>query len=294
MMRRKKKRPVNWTFQVKAAGLILTVLVIAVASGCMVRLSETGSLATLPVLTNEALSFDSISTIDTQAVGQRVVVRGSITALRRLQNGSAQLELTDQTGTITVFLDRTIAPDLLTLSVDLICEIAGPVQIYRDNLEIKPTQKNDIKPIHYDFQPVEVESVVDGDTIHVLDTAGNRLTVRVIGIDCPELGHDQQFAEPWAEEAKARTAALLLNQTVFMEKDHSDTDQYDRLLRYIWLEQPEKITEETVCDFNLSAILMADGLAVPVVFGSDDKYAGLLEQLGREARADGKGLWRSK
>lgn len=284
----------NRTFQLKAAGLVLSVLLIAGAAGCIVSLDGYGSITTQSVLTDNTPIFDPISSIDTQAVGRHVHVRGTVTALRRLQNGSVQLELTDQTGSVAVFLDRTIDPDHLALSPDLICEIAGPVQIYQDNLEIKPTQKKDIKPIGYDFQAVEVVSVVDGDTIHVLDTAGNRLTVRVIGIDCPEMGRDSQAAEPWAEEAKARTAALLLDQTVFMEQDHSETDQYGRLLRYIWLEQPEKITESTVCAWNLSAILMAEGLAVPVVFGADDKYAGLLETLGRKARTDDKGLWQQE
>ena len=55
----------------------------------------------------------------------------------------------------------------------------------------------------------EVVSVHDGDTLKVrrADT-GKIITVRVYGVDCPELG------QPWGKEARDMTAQIALGKTV--------------------------------------------------------------------------------
>ncbi|MFQ5796314.1 MAG: thermonuclease family protein [Candidatus Bipolaricaulia bacterium] len=51
--------------------------------------------------------------------------------------------------------------------------------------------------------------VVDGDTIVVRLTDGSEETVRLIGVDTPEMVHPNRPVEPWVPEASAFTKALL-------------------------------------------------------------------------------------
>ena len=92
-----------------------------------------------------------------------------------------------------------------------------------------------------------VEKVVDGDTLKVRVDGGRRVTVRVLGIDCPEshanekcardgrqgrLGCDEQV--PLGLEASRRAAALLKHRTVTLEGP-TKTDLYGRTLAYVRL-----------------------------------------------------------
>ena len=73
-----------------------------------------------------------------------------------------------------------------------------------------------------------VLSITDGDTIRV-DRGFGSEPVRYIGIDTPEVG------DPGSSEATAENARLLEGMQVVLEKDVSETDSFDRLLRYIWV-----------------------------------------------------------
>ena len=77
-------------------------------------------------------------------------------------------------------------------------------------------------------------SITDGDTIWV-DILGEESRVRYIGIDTPEIGFDDRPAEPYAEEATTANAALVEAEVVVLETDVSETDDFGRLLRYVWL-----------------------------------------------------------
>ena len=68
--------------------------------------------------------------------------------------------------------------------------------------------------------------VVDGDTIVVL-LNGQEEYVRYIGINTPEMGEEgSQYA--------FQLNTYLVGDTVSLERDKSDRDQYGRLLRYVW------------------------------------------------------------
>lgn len=79
-----------------------------------------------------------------------------------------------------------------------------------------------------------VTRVVDGDTIHV-DIAGQDFPVRYIGMNTPETVAPDKPVECYGPEASARNKQLVTGQTVELEKDISETDQYGRLLRFVWL-----------------------------------------------------------
>jgi len=71
--------------------------------------------------------------------------------------------------------------------------------------------------------------VVDGDSIKVI-VDGQPTQVRYIGVNTPEYD-SQQRAQ--AIEATNANRGLLSGSTLFLFKDISNTDKYDRLLRYV-------------------------------------------------------------
>jgi endonuclease YncB( thermonuclease family) len=124
------------------------------------------------------------------------------------------------------------------------------------------------------LEQAQVSRVIDGDTIEV-EAAGVTYRVRYIGMDTPERG------EPYFSEATARNRALVGNQTIYMEKDVSETDRYGRLLRYIWL------ADGTLVNW----LLVREGYAQQATFPPDVKYVDYHRQAQQEARTEGLGLW---
>ncbi|MBI2873159.1 MAG: thermonuclease family protein [Chloroflexi bacterium] len=128
--------------------------------------------------------------------------------------------------------------------------------------------------------PALVVKIVDGDTIHVLiDTQDYR--VRYIGIDAPETVHPTVGEQPYGREASARNHQLVLGKAVCLEKDMSETDQYGRLLRYVWLENGTMA----------NATLVAEGYAQVTTYPPDVKYSQLFLSLQRRAHEQGMGMW---
>ncbi|HUF53659.1 MAG TPA: thermonuclease family protein [Dehalococcoidia bacterium] len=135
-------------------------------------------------------------------------------------------------------------------------------------------------PLPPDTTPALVVSVVDGDTINVL-IDGQEYAVRYIGIDTPESGDPRRAEECFGQEASARNEELVGGRTVGLEKDVSETDQFGRLLRYVWLDTSEMV----------NATLVRDGYAESISYPPDLRHQELLDQLETTARANGHGLW---
>jgi micrococcal nuclease len=121
----------------------------------------------------------------------------------------------------------------------------------------------------------QVTRIIDGDTIEVA-LAGQTYRLRYIGIECPEAG---QYGYEQATEANRQ---LVEGKTVRLEKDVSNTDQYGRLLRYVY-----------VGEIFVNAELVRRGFATAWTYPPDVAYADFLVQLEREAREAGLGLWSS-
>jgi micrococcal nuclease len=120
-----------------------------------------------------------------------------------------------------------------------------------------------------------VVGIVDGDTIEV-EIEGQVYGLRYTGIDSPEPG------QPGWLEAMEANRRLVDGQTVRLEKDVSETDQYGRLLRYVYLG-----------DLLVNAELVRQGYASAVPYPPDVSRQDLLAQLEQEARREGRGLWAS-
>lgn len=82
---------------------------------------------------------------------------------------------------------------------------------------------------------VRVDSVADGDTLTIRDTAGFPTVVRLLGIGAPELAHDGQPAECGAQAAKEALTQLVKGRRVDLLTDPGSarTDRYGRLLAYV-------------------------------------------------------------
>ena len=86
-------------------------------------------------------------------------------------------------------------------------------------------------------RPVRVSRVLDGDTIELPPANGNPPeTVRLLGVNTPEIAHPTNAAECYGDLAAAETARVLLNRVVTLSFDKSCKDANDRTLGYIWLD----------------------------------------------------------
>lgn len=127
--------------------------------------------------------------------------------------------------------------------------------------------------------PAVVTRVVDGDTIRV-EIEGVEYRVRYIGIDAPETGESGAPTECFSPEATERNRRLVEGQTVGLEKDISESDGFDRLLRYVWVE-----------DRMVNAVLVEEGYALARRYPPDTRHADQLAARQAQAQEAALGIW---
>jgi micrococcal nuclease len=125
---------------------------------------------------------------------------------------------------------------------------------------------------------VTVRWVADGDTIILKD--GRH--VRYIGIDTPEVAHENRRAEPMGEAAKAYNRELVSGWRIRLEKDREKKDRYGRILAYVYRED----------GLFVNAELLQDGLAHVLHRFPNTAKAGELLAAQRKAMEQGRGIWR--
>lgn len=140
--------------------------------------------------------------------------------------------------------------------------------------KIGETKTPESKVIEKQKEPAEqtliVTRVIDGDTF-VLNTGEK---VRLICINTPEIG------EEYADEATNYLKSLVLNKEVELVKDVSETDMYDRLLRYVY-----------VNGVFVNGKLIEKGHARVYRFPPDTKLCDDLEILETKAKNNNLGIW---
>ena len=119
-----------------------------------------------------------------------------------------------------------------------------------------------------------VTYVYDGDTVEV-ELRGERMKVRYIGVDTPEID------QPYYEEALEANLQLVKNEDVILERDVSNTDQYGRLLRYVYL------TDGTF----VNAELLREGYGRTINIPPDVSNERYFARLEDEARRNNLGIW---
>jgi endonuclease YncB( thermonuclease family) len=145
-------------------------------------------------------------------------------------------------------------------------------------------ETNALAEVDYrNMEKAHVERVVDGDTIEL--NTGQK--VRYIGIDTPETKHPSKPVQCFGKEASKKNTELVEGKDVLMEKDVSNTDRYGRLLRYIYLPNPDA-TDEAIF---VNEYLVEQGYAHLLTYPPDVKYDQLLRSAETQAREEGKGLW---
>jgi len=129
------------------------------------------------------------------------------------------------------------------------------------------------------MEVARVVQVIDGDTVRV-ELDGRRSLVRYIGLDAPEVESTRQAGEPGGNEATAFNQEMVAGREVHLERDISDTDQYGRLLRYVWVD-----------GVMVNAELIRQGMADGREYPPDVRYAGWFYDLEGLARREGLGIW---
>ncbi len=127
---------------------------------------------------------------------------------------------------------------------------------------------------------VSVQRVVDGDTLRLSDGR----SVRMIGLNTPELGKQGRSDEPFAVAARKRLEVLVADSggRVGLLPGKQAKDHYGRTLAHVYS------TNGT----NLEAQMLADGLGFQVAVAPNVDLVACQQAAERSARQAGRGLWR--
>jgi len=124
-----------------------------------------------------------------------------------------------------------------------------------------------------------VVKIIDGDTIIVKFEGGER-SVRLLGIDSPELGKDGSPPEYAAHEAKKFLEKLILGKKVRLRFDLEREDRYGRLLCYVYSSDGTLVNE----------LLVREGLAL-VISGFSFRLKNRFREAQDEARKNKRGMF---
>lgn len=127
---------------------------------------------------------------------------------------------------------------------------------------------------------VKVQRVVDGDTLRLVDGR----SVRLIGLNTPEMGRQGRSAEPFAEVARRRLSELVAasDGRIGLLSGRQSRDRYGRTLAHGFDAQGR----------NLEAQLLAEGLGYLVAVMPNVVLLDCQREAERSARRAGLGLWR--
>lgn len=126
----------------------------------------------------------------------------------------------------------------------------------------------------------KVERIVDGDTI-VVSKNGEEKTIRLIGIDTPELNFTGDgAADPFGIAALDYAKSMLIGKNVELEMDVQETDQYGRLLAYVWID-----------GIMLNKLLLEQGIAKVATYPPNVKYADEFMSIQQRAMEQKLGIW---
>ena len=129
-----------------------------------------------------------------------------------------------------------------------------------------------------------VTKVVDGDTFYIKINNQN-VSVRLIGIDTPETVDPRRAVGCFGKKASDETKRLIEGKEVTLTKDISETDKYQRLLRYVFLPLSEGE------NLFVNDYLVRQGFAKASAYPPDVKYDSRFSQAEKEARENLRGLW---
>ncbi|TWC60740.1 endonuclease YncB(thermonuclease family) [Pseudomonas sp. SJZ080] len=135
-------------------------------------------------------------------------------------------------------------------------------------------------PVPNGMTPVAVQRVVDGDTVRLSDGR----SVRMIGLNTPELGKQGRSDEPFAVAARKRLEALVVasDGRVGVLPGKESKDHYGRTLAHLY----------GADGVNLEAQMLAEGLGFQVAVAPNVDLVTCQQAAERSARQAGLGVWR--
>ncbi|XKE93783.1 thermonuclease family protein [Metaplanococcus flavidus] len=129
--------------------------------------------------------------------------------------------------------------------------------------------------------PVEVVSVIDGDTIRIM-YEGKETTVRYLLIDTPETNHPRLGEQPLGTEATQENRGLIESGDVSIEFDVGDRlDDYGRLLAYLYVDG-ESVQQQ---------LLETGHARVAYVFPPNTRYLEEFKEAEQMAKEQEIGIW---
>ncbi|NOZ54853.1 MAG: thermonuclease family protein [Gammaproteobacteria bacterium] len=126
---------------------------------------------------------------------------------------------------------------------------------------------------------VSVADIIDGDTIRL----NNGRLVRLIGINTPEIDHENNLSEPVAEKAKAILLEIVAanNNKIVLHTDKAQQDRHHRQLAHIY--SPNGT--------NIQSILLRRGLGFWIVVTPNLYNMACYKIQEQQARSEGLGIW---
>ena len=127
-----------------------------------------------------------------------------------------------------------------------------------------------------------VVRIVDGDTV-VIDRNNATETIRLIGVDTPELHHPTKPVQCFAREAAAYLTSLLKDRTVRVVSDPSQDarDKYGRTLAYLYRDD----------GLFINKALIEEGYGYEYTYEIPYVYQKEFKAAQTYARKHQKGLW---
>ena len=133
------------------------------------------------------------------------------------------------------------------------------------------------RALHYSSR-VQIKYVIDGDTVKL--RTGDSL--RLIGLDTPEIGHDGRPDEPGARAAADYLKTLLPHHSIIPVVYGTERhDRHGRLLGHLFLQDGT----------NIQGLLLAGGYGTPLIMPPNLRFLDCYRAGAAAAIAANSGIW---
>lgn len=148
------------------------------------------------------------------------------------------------------------------------------------------TQPQDLSKKIYNTNEYSVISVNDGDTV-VISNGLKKITIRLIGVDTPEVVDPRKPVQCFGREASENTKRILPSGTVIsleLDSSQGEIDKYGRTLGYVILKD----------GINLNKKIIEDGFGHEYTYQNNKyKYQAEFKMAEKAAQEAARGLWNS-
>jgi micrococcal nuclease len=179
------------------------------------------------------------------------------------------------TSTTYILPTNTIPPTRTPIEVKSTATFLGTASAEATSIPIEITPARSCVSNGYP-QVAKVIDVIDGDTITVL-LDGLVVKVKYIGVDAPESVSRLEYL---GKEAKNRNRELVFGRDILLYKDITDRDRFDRLLRYVFVD-----------DGFINYELVGQGYATALDEPPDLACALLFKEAEASVKKQALGIW---